>query len=366
MALKTIQLFVVACGVLVAYLMTLTQGEIERTDYYDQQREAVIRMAAMMDAIKAERLERGLAIDSEIDPLETGLIGFPWPDFGEPSITTTSGFLPAKQLSVNPNFAALMVRYFHDLNLQANDTVHVYFSSSFPALNLAILAAIETMDLHAVVASSIGASSYGANAPTFTWIDMEHHLLSLELLSTSSQWVSLGGENDRLEEETDETFKETLRTHIHTLGYTFIDETDFAQNVETRYRSFRMQGGRAQAFINVGGALVATGRHGRSYPSGVTHRYSVRVGAQSGLIDYYFRDDIPVIHLLNISNLARRYAMQTDVRAPFIHGVGSMYVNTTYPIIYTVMAFIWTGSVLGSETVLRYIRKPIQKRGETS
>ena len=54
----------------------------------------------------------------DIDLNQTGLIGPEWTP-----LTTTPGLEDAKRTSLNPNFAALLVRYFYDAVLKAGDTV---------------------------------------------------------------------------------------------------------------------------------------------------------------------------------------------------------------------------------------------------
>ncbi|HMR74095.1 MAG TPA: hypothetical protein PKD61_03255, partial [Polyangiaceae bacterium] len=59
-----------------------------------------------MRAIKAERIKRGLVIDPEVDPHQTGLIGF-----SLTPITSNTGYISAKRASTNPNFAAVILHF---------------------------------------------------------------------------------------------------------------------------------------------------------------------------------------------------------------------------------------------------------------
>ena len=70
------------------------------------------------------------------------------------------------------------------------------FSGSFPALNIAASAAAEAMNLKVLIMASIGASSYGANNPEFTYVDMAEYLYKEEVFSFRPEYVSIGGAND--------------------------------------------------------------------------------------------------------------------------------------------------------------------------
>ena len=74
----------------------------ERRPAYQKKIEASRLALEAMELVKNERLGRGLPIDAETDPAESGLIG----SFVTP-ITTDAGDLEAKQTAINPNFAAV-------------------------------------------------------------------------------------------------------------------------------------------------------------------------------------------------------------------------------------------------------------------
>lgn len=345
--MKTRRLLLIGI-LLVSVFIAIESGKTEtKTSYYDQQIAAVNRMEEALLAIKEEVINRGMAIDSDLDPGETGIIGIPWPNYDEPSITTTRGALEAKRLSANPNFAALIVRYFHDLNVRDGDGIAINFSGSFPALNIAVLCAVETMGLDPFIASSIGSSTYGANRIDLTYVDMEDILYEREIVSHKSTFVSLGGANDRLLEVDDMDFKNSLIERYRSRGYVIVDEDNLAENIVMRYRSYQEELKTIKAFVNVGGNLVSFGRHLTSYPNGLTRRMSVSVVDESGLIERFFRDDVPVIHLLNIEDLARRYDMERDSKGTYAIGVGSFYRETEYSRIAVVLTLACVFAVLG-------------------
>ena len=61
-------------------------------------------------------------------------------------------------------------------DLKSGDEVGVFLSGSFPALNISVLCAIQEYGLKPCVMASIGASTYGANYPEFTILDMIEYL----------------------------------------------------------------------------------------------------------------------------------------------------------------------------------------------
>jgi poly-gamma-glutamate system protein len=351
--LKTRRLVVIFILLVAAFIAIDASKRETKTSYYDQQIAAANLMEDAFDAIKEERMERGIEIDRDLDPRETGIIGIPWPNYDEPSISTTLGSLEAKRLSTNPNFAALIVRYFHDLNMKSGDGVAINFSGSFPALNIAVLCAVETMGLDPFIASSLGSSTYGANRVDLTYVDMEEILYERKILSHRTALVSLGGAHDQLLEVDDDVFKDNLLERYRSRGYRMIDEDDLGKNIRLRYRSYQEELKTIKAFVNVGGNIVSFGRHQTSYPNGLTRNMSVSVVDDSGLIERFFRDDIPVIHLLNVEDLARRYQMDLETEDTYSLGVGSFYLSTEYSVLAVVLTVVCVFGMIGYDLYQR-------------
>ena len=169
---------VLACFLAMAGFFLVQATTIkERHPYYGQQVLAAQIMKQSLEILKEARLERGIPLDRELDPNETGLIGHEFT-----MITTSIGNLEAKRTSTNPSFAALLVRLFHEAGLEPGASVAIGASGSFPGLIVATLAACEAMDLKPLLFYSVGASMYGANIPEFTFIDMLDALHEDEVL----------------------------------------------------------------------------------------------------------------------------------------------------------------------------------------
>ena len=102
-----------------------------RLPFYQEKIRAAKLAQEAFDTIKEERLARGIAIDSESDPTETGMLGI----LSSP-VTTNKGLLTAKQTAVDPNFAAVVVSYLKRVGVEKGDIVAVGMSGSFPAINI--------------------------------------------------------------------------------------------------------------------------------------------------------------------------------------------------------------------------------------
>lgn len=286
-----------------------------------------------MDTIKEYRLDHQIELadptknNQTVDPYETGMIGYWFTD-----ITTTTGDLEAKQLSTNPNFAAMIVAMFHEIGLKEGDQVGVMLSGSFPALNISLISAIETLGLDACIMASIGASNYGATIPEFTFYDMMRVLNDQEIFLSQIDYLSLGGENDN-----GEGFSEATKTAIKSRveDSLWIEEADYEDNVHLRMELFAEHAPRMKAFLNVGGHQSAIGQGFSSFigQNGLILKTKRLYTADRGLINRYLEQNIPVIHLIHVKDLALTYQLPT--------GVAAFDVDSTQAIYYTRRAHLF-------------------------
>lgn len=269
--------------------------------------DAAIRTQKAFQEIYKWRLEKGIAIDKTLDPKETGLIGCEYSD-----ITSTSGDLAAKQLSINPAYAALVAQWLMKAGVQSNDSVAVSFSGSFPALNIATLCALDAIGAKGCVFSSLGASVYGANIPGLSWLDMERHLLEQGLLQNKTTYASYGGITD-VEGGLDGTGFEIAKEAINKHGAIFINEgtpKNVSQDAKRRMTLF-FQNGAPKAFVNVGGNITSLGWVAESSllsngPLNAKQIPKIKSEAR-GTIFRMSELGVPVIHLLNIKRLSDKY-----------------------------------------------------------
>jgi poly-gamma-glutamate system protein len=269
-------------------------------------------MEAGIAVLREERERRGLAWDAIGDPNRTGLIGREYTD-----LTTTLGSLGAKRTATNPNMAGLVVELLDRAGARPGEAIAVAFSGSFPAMNLAVLAAARALGLRAVVISSVGASSYGANEAEWTWLDMERVLVERGVSRHRSVFSALGGIVDE-GGGLDGTGLAAGGAAIRRSGVSLLDEGGRAtleHDVLRRMRIYREGcGGKPSVFVNVGGVLTSLGGEGEAqvFAAGV-----IRPGARGGnhrrgVMARMIEEGVPVVHLLDLRRLAARYGLPFD------------------------------------------------------
>lgn len=287
-------------------------------------KDASVRAAACFETIRELKQDMGLEIDPTADINSTGMIGL---DYS--FITTTIGALDAKRTSTNPNMAAVVVDMFTELGLQPGDQVAVNCSGSFPALNIAVMCAIDVLELEPCLISSFGSSTHGANDPDLTYLDMEHHLYSKGLLGHRSDLFSIGGMEDVGKEMPPELVARIV-SRLTGYGYEQFYDDDLLHNITARYQFYRRQGD-IKCFINVGGNDASFGDSNvMVYTDGGILTELPEKDRSTGLVQLFLKDGIPVIHLLNIKSLATEYGLPIDpVPLPPV-GEGGVYFETQY------------------------------------
>ena len=328
--------------------------------YYEKMLEASSLTKKAFDTIKQYKLDNGMPIVSE-DKLKTGLIGEE-----ATAIFTTPGNLHAKRTTCNPNWAAVIIDYFYKANLKSGDQVVFVFSGSFPGLNIAALAAAEVFGLNTAVMASIGASSYGATDPDFTFFDMMCLLNGKDVLKDRLDYVSFGGGSDtgnnfHDEEEifwnedlenlrTIEEIKSSIKARIDKEGVNFIYEPDFSTNIDKRIEYLRQLVPDAKFLLNVGGSSVGIGVDAETYiDSGFqdpTTKMTSKLSSFDvnkdnwGLIQYFLTKQIPVASMLNIRGLASDYGLAYDPDVMPAVGDGEIYLIKSGNLTITIIAIV--------------------------
>ncbi|KUK85959.1 MAG: Uncharacterized protein XE03_1800 [candidate division TA06 bacterium 34_109] len=282
------------------------------TSFYQTQLEAAQIMKDSLQAIREEIEKRGILIDTKIDPNKTGIIGEEYT-----SLTTTLGNLEAKRTSANPDFAALMVKFFQQAGLQEGDIIAIGASGSFPGLIIATLSAGKAMNITPLIIYSIGASEYGATIPTFTFIDMLKILNEKEILPYKLLAVSIGGNNDQAEAMFFSDSKEIIMDIAQSSDTTFLNIANLTENIQKRMELYQEAAANnaISLFVNIGGASPNYGNTNASitYPNGlVINGPEIPDHPEHGLIFEFQALEIPVIHLLNIRDLALKNGIPID------------------------------------------------------
>src|SRR5690625_1326500 len=110
-------MLVLAAAALAALIVVETFTHEHSSDYYSQMLSASRHVQQSIESLRPIR-GRIEPIDPEVDPLRSGLIGLP-----TSSITMISGSLDAKQATINPNWAAVVIRLLAEADVKPGDQV---------------------------------------------------------------------------------------------------------------------------------------------------------------------------------------------------------------------------------------------------
>ncbi|MGA9116162.1 MAG: poly-gamma-glutamate system protein [Bacteroidota bacterium] len=312
-----------------------SRKEVRQRHYADKLAAARTSRAAEQ-YLRNHRLEKGIFVDMVNDPNQSALIG------QQVTPTTTDrGDLGAKLASTNPNFAGVVVDLLKEAGIRSGDRVAVGMTGSFPALNISALSALETVGAVPVVITSVGSSSWGANDPQFTWLDMERVLAGAGILRTRSVAASMGGGGDvgrGLSPEGRDLLLDAIRRN----GIPLIREDTLARSVRSRMRFYDGDSGFSpvRAFLNIGGGIASLGAavNAQILPTGLSGRLWPKNYAGHGVIAEMAQRGVPVIHLYNVQELCARYGLpQEPVPLPS-PGQGGVFAEERYDTAVTASA----------------------------
>ena len=336
-------LFILCCC---ALLLVLTTRTTEKTPYYDTQAEASNLMKDCEDFLYSYIIANNIEIEPE-DLNLTGLIG--------PAYTplmTTMGDIAAKRTSLDPNFAAVLVKYFNQAGLKKGDAVAIGSSGSFPALAIATICACNAMGLEARVIASIGASTYGATRVELSLPKMLSLLKDEKLLDFSLLAVSPGSEGDRgvgtMEGLLFDNTRETVLEIAYNSDAPVIDEPTLADSIKRR---MELYGSDVKMFVNVGGAgtNIGSSMEYLDVKPGLSLKLtSIPQSATRGALYEFASMGIPVVNMLNIKTIASDEGLPMDSVPLPKPGEGGVYYRTSYNrvLIIVSLILIMTGFVL--------------------
>jgi poly-gamma-glutamate system protein len=246
------------------------------------------------------RLRADMA-DTTRDSLKTGMIGIEYTP-----LTTTLGVETAKELSTCPGWASWIVAELISRGIKAGDKVAVAMTGSFPGLNLALLAALQELDVEVTGISSVGASSWGANEPGFTWPEIESMLHREGVLRVGCGAITFGGTGDR-GLEWKETETALAAEVVRKSGLPLIKPRNLRDAVDRRLM-FYGKVKHYKAFINVGGssATLGGGAKMRFVRGGWFEEPLGLKGSPDGVMDAFLKAGVPCLNLLYLDDLNRR------------------------------------------------------------
>ena len=359
--IKYVTLYWLAIISLIFYLFYLKQ--LKSTDRNQEMEGAELQAARLM--VRAEKLifsyEQQIGLKPEnnrFDLNQTGLIGLE-----QSPLTTTLGNLEAKRTTTNPNVAALLVYLLKKAGVKRGDTVALGASGSFPALILASICAAQALEADILIIASLGASQWGANNPNFTLLDLEEGLRFTGFNPHRFLAVSWGGEDDS-GKEFPTALKIKLREKAAKLKIYFLEPKELREMVREHVSIYEnYAGGKITAFINAGGSLVNLGRDSSvlELPPGLTTVKKIPPPQSRGLIQEMAASGIPVIHLLNIRGLARRYGLPWDPQPLPRPGEGINWTDGKWNKLKAAISFsFYILTMLVAALILSFIHK---KRG---
>jgi len=329
---KTV-LSVIALLALMAFLAVEYGKEDVELKWFDQKLEASKLANEAATFLKEFRMQKGVFVDVVNDPNETALIG---QDLTP--ITTDRGYIEAKLTATNPNFAAIIVDMLKEAELEKNDVVAIAFTGSLPGLNIAVHSALQTLNLKPIIITSVGASNWGANDPDFTWLDMERILFNAGIFKTRSIAASIGGGLDRgrgLSPDGRQLISDAIKRN----KIEFINEDHLESNIQRRMDVYNKvkKNKKIKAFINVGGGIASIGsvENGKFIPSGLSKSLPMKNYPVRGVMIQMAENNIPIIHLLNINQLALKYGLPVNPTPLPRVGEGEIFIQKRYSVVLT-------------------------------
>lgn len=270
----------------------------KKSSHFEEMILAKKKTELLFDEIIKEKNKRGIDTTSLIGEEFTG-------------ITTTLGDFDSKKLSTNPDFSAYFIKILKDNSIKKNDYIAINLSSSFPALNISLLSALDTLEVNGITINSIGSSMYGANNENFTFLEMIMHLNEKKLLKNSITAYSLGGDFD-LGKNFDEETKFNILNRIKKYNLKKIYIGDLNKNIQNRIEIYE-RSGEIKAFINIGGNLV-----------------------HEKLENYFTKIGTPTFNILNIKKLSTSIGLsKTNSLSDFF------YKKNLIPHIFILLIFIY-------------------------
>ncbi|AOP36041.1 poly-gamma-glutamate biosynthesis protein [Leptospira tipperaryensis] len=276
---------------------------VEPVSEFEIKRKASERAFQCFQKIAEVKHERGLKTDFDLDPSRSGLIGLELS-----SVTSSSGKLSSKQVSIHPDFAVWFVDQFLKAGLKKGDEIAAGISGSFPALNIAFYSAADAMGLKVIVIGSVSSSQYGANVPDFLWPELENLLFQEGLILQRARALSTGGIDDQGIGIGQIGVKQ-IRNSIQKNGYPYLSVDSFEDSLLKRIRIYEKQN--VSLYVNVGGGTVSTGTSlgKKRIPRGLVREPGEFSELPDSILKYYLEKKVPVLHVIGIESISEESNM---------------------------------------------------------
>ncbi len=316
------------------FIVEFTKKE-QPQPHFQEKLAAARLMSNCINHLKETAFKNEVDVDNINDPNDTRIIGTRYS-----SITSGRGSLPIKLSTVNPNFAAMIVELFKKANLKKGDHIAIGATGSFPALNIAVCSAAETMKLKISLITSVTSSSWGANDPNYTFLDMYSNLFEGGLFHQKIIASSIGANQDigrTLSPEGREQAKEAIKRN----GIVFINGKSLNENIAERMKIFDQRekevGKKIKLYVNVGGGVASLGSNINSekLPSGLLEDVKLNVFPdKKGVMFEMASQKIPLINLRNLQRLMTRFDLPRDPVPLPEPGEGKLFYDMKYDMRY--------------------------------
>lgn len=297
-------------------------------EHYNQKLAAALLTEQAMAAIKKARLKKHITIQPDADPQRSGLIG---ESFNY--LTSGHGSLNVKQTTINPNFSALIISWLKQVGVKKGDTVAIGMNGSYPALNIAVLAAMKVLELKPIIIGSMSTTQWGANIPHLLWPDMLYILNQKRLIPYSLTAASLGGTQDNLQNMTPKA-KEYLLKTIRRYKIPLINSQNTLDGINKRMQVFAEQakGKPIKIYINIGAVATVYEKRGKHHmlKSGLNTSIPVKTASGDSVMLRFMKNGVPVINLTDIERIAEKNGLPIAPGAPPAIGQGSIFFEKQY------------------------------------
>ncbi|MBC8256259.1 MAG: poly-gamma-glutamate system protein [Candidatus Marinimicrobia bacterium] len=311
---------------------------------------AVEKMESAINLLREEFINRG--INNGKDSLAFGsfLLG---PQ--RSIIQTTRGSRDSKLSTLNPDFAAMITEMLIELELDSSSKVAVSYTGSYPGGNIAVLSALEAMNIEASIISSCGSSSFGATNPEMTWIDMENILFN-KIFSNKSGMASIGGGNDLGSQMGNEGIV-ICEKSISNLEVIPIFEKNREYNINQRL-SFFNNGSKPELLINVGGGIFTMGDSltRNMIPYGIIYPHDLEFDLTNSIASKVLLT-MPLININHIKDLTFIYNLPFPPNIDTKPRNGTLfYIKTEYnrkiiltAFLISLLSVLWIGIISHNE-----------------
>ncbi len=290
------------------YLWVEYSMEYVKQPLYETKLSVSQKTLQALEYLKEKRMKNVEFIDNRNDPNETGIIGQKYS-----YITTGSGSLPVKLSTANPNFGALMVEMLRQAGVRPGDRVVVGMTGSFPAMDIEMLLALEEMKAQVILIPSVTSSSWGANHPDYTILDMITILKSAGMLHIDYTYASIGGNKD-IGMSMSEKGVTLVLDAIERNGLKVLSEGTLEGNIKKRLQIIYDQtgGDDPDLYVNIGGGIASTGSKANKNALRSGYHKNIKISSlpdKQGMIYEMAKRGVPVIHLANINDLMKKYKL---------------------------------------------------------